>query len=85
MLSSDTGRETVSTHSICFDISRIIGQIVFCVLFELFLKNHVHVWVIEDNISDFIDATRMNVEGSIQEDGIARFDFLRVNKRIVFI
>lgn len=43
----------------------------------LFLKNHVHVWVIEENISDFIDATKMNVEGSIQEDGIARFDFLR--------
>lgn len=43
----------------------------------LLLKNHVHVWVKPENTNDFIDATRANVEGSIREHGIARFDFLR--------
>jgi len=43
----------------------------------LFLKNFVHVWVTAGNEEEFIDATLKNVEGSLEEPGIARFDFLR--------
>merc|ERR1712218_270993 len=43
----------------------------------LFLKNHVDIWVVEGQGDAFIEATLANVSGSIQEDGIARFDFLQ--------
>jgi len=42
-----------------------------------FLKNHVDIMVIEDAYDAFIEETLNNVQGSLQEVGIARFDFLR--------
>lgn len=37
----------------------------------------VHVWVKEENIQDFIEASRKNHQGSIQEPGCLRFDILQ--------
>ncbi len=37
----------------------------------------VHVHVIADNVDDFIEATRINHEASIQESGNRRFDILQ--------
>ncbi|MEL6843954.1 MAG: antibiotic biosynthesis monooxygenase, partial [Bacteroidota bacterium] len=37
----------------------------------------VHVWVKPENIDDFIAATLRNHQGSIQESGNRRFDFLQ--------
>lgn len=37
----------------------------------------VHVWVKPANIDDFIAATLLNHQGSIQEPGNRRFDFLQ--------
>jgi autoinducer 2-degrading protein len=37
----------------------------------------VHVWVKQGNIQDFIEASRKNHEGSIQEPGNLRFDILQ--------
>lgn len=38
----------------------------------------VHVHVKQDNIADFIDATRKNHEASINEPGNLRFDVLQL-------
>jgi len=43
----------------------------------LFLKNHVHVWVVEGKEEEFIEASKLNVAGSLEEPGIARFDLIR--------
>ena len=37
----------------------------------------VHVWVKRDRVDDFIEATRLNHEASLEEPGNRRFDVLQ--------
>ncbi len=37
----------------------------------------VHVWVLHEHVPDFLEATRLNHEASIQEAGNRRFDILQ--------
>ena len=39
----------------------------------------VHVYVKPENITDFIEATRLNHEASVKESGNRRFDILQSN------
>ena len=45
----------------------------------------VHVHVIAEHIDDFIDATRINHEASIQEPGNLRFDVLQGDEEGYFV
>ena len=40
---------------------------------------HVHVRVKPESVADFIEATLANARCSVQEPGIARFDFVQQN------
>jgi quinol monooxygenase YgiN len=40
---------------------------------------HVHVRVKPESVADFIEATLANARCSVQEQGIARFDFVQQN------